>query len=272
MTMTINGTNDLPTVGPATDSAAEDTLLTATGQLPTPRDTDVNDQLSFVPQTAVAGTYGTLTVAANGSYTYTLNNSSTAVQSLGVGETGHDVFTYAVSDGHGGFANNTLTISIKGANDAPTLASATASVSEDTQVTTSGSLPVPNDIDTHDTTSFVPKTAEAGLYGTLTVNTDGTYSYTLNNSLAAIQRLGVGETLSDTFTYVALDNHGSAVSANLTVVINGTNDGPTATSTGASVTEDTALTASGRLSSADIDSHDTISFSPVVNQQGLYGS
>ena len=41
-------------------------------------------------------------------------------------------------------------------------------------------------------------------------------------SLPAVQALGVGETLNDTFTYTVSDGHGGTASNTLTVTINGT--------------------------------------------------
>ena len=66
---------------------------------------------------ALTGTYGNLTLNSNGSYTYALNNSSSAVQNLLAGEVVHDVFTYTVSDGHGGSDTAALTISVTGSMD-----------------------------------------------------------------------------------------------------------------------------------------------------------
>ena len=77
------------------------------------------------------GTYGTFTLNADGSYTYILNNSLPAVQSLGAWETLTDTFTYSVTDNHGAIGSNTLTVTIHGTNDAPTVAAAAASVTED---------------------------------------------------------------------------------------------------------------------------------------------
>ncbi|WP_198424644.1 VCBS domain-containing protein, partial [Geomonas paludis] len=57
--------------------------------------------------------------AADGSYTYTLNNGAANVQALKDGQVVQDTFTYSVSDGHGGTASATLTININGTNDIP---------------------------------------------------------------------------------------------------------------------------------------------------------
>ena len=273
LTVTINGTNDVPTVAASVASVTEDTKITASGILPTPQDTDIHDPLAFTPKVAEAGLYGKLTLAANGSYTYTLNNSLPAVQRLGVGETATDTFTYTVSDGHGGTATNTLTVTINGTNDAPTIGASTASVTEDTLLTATGSVPVPRDPDVHDVLSIQPMSNVAGTYGTLTLNADGTYTYTLNNSLPAVQALGAGERLLDVFTYTVRDNHGATGSNTLTVTINGTNDTPSVGSATATVTEDTQTTATGFLPSpTDPDAHDSVPFLPQNATAGLYGT
>ena len=46
---------------------------------------------------ALTGTYGTLTIAADGSYTYAA--TTTAATNLASGTTAYDYFTYTVSDG-----------------------------------------------------------------------------------------------------------------------------------------------------------------------------
>ncbi|XOJ72919.1 VCBS domain-containing protein [Candidatus Pelagibacter sp. Uisw_114] len=66
---------------------------------------------------ALTGTYGQLTLNANGSYSYVANQD--AAEALDSGDTATDVFNYTVSDGNGGTDTATITITILGANDAP---------------------------------------------------------------------------------------------------------------------------------------------------------
>ncbi|MCT6647311.1 VCBS domain-containing protein, partial [Enterococcus faecalis] len=47
---------------------------------------------------AVAGPYGSITVAANGAWTYTLDDSDPDTNELASGETVTDVFNYTISD------------------------------------------------------------------------------------------------------------------------------------------------------------------------------
>ena len=44
----------------------------------------------------------------------------------------------------------------------------------------------------HDVASYLPQTNTVGLYGTLTLDASGNYTYTLNNSLSAVQGLRDG--------------------------------------------------------------------------------
>ncbi|SFP90231.1 beta strand repeat-containing protein, partial [Pseudomonas borbori] len=80
----------------------------------------------------INGTYGTLTLDAGGSYTYTLDNTRAAVQDLDTGEVADEVFTYTITDADGATDTATLTIKVSGAGEVALLiASASANVSEE---------------------------------------------------------------------------------------------------------------------------------------------
>ncbi len=76
------------------------------------------------------------------------------------------------------------------------------------------------DEDTNPTGGFVA----TGLYGTLTVQADGTYSYALDNSDPEVQSLIEGETIFETFTYTLKDGDGDTDTANLVINIEGADD------------------------------------------------
>ncbi len=71
----------------------------------------------FVPQTDVAGTYGTFSISANGNWTYTLNNSLT--QALAEGDAPTDTFVVMAEVRPS--VTRDVTITVTGANDAPTV-------------------------------------------------------------------------------------------------------------------------------------------------------
>ncbi|HNN46469.1 MAG TPA: retention module-containing protein, partial [Azospira sp.] len=64
--------------------------------------------------------YGTLVLNADGTYTYSVDNANPTVNALNIGGVLTEVVTYSVSDGKGGSATTTLTITIGGVNDTPT--------------------------------------------------------------------------------------------------------------------------------------------------------
>lgn len=64
---------------------------------------------------------GTLTMTADGTYKFYLNNSSSAVQSLGTNDSKTEIFTVAAIDGSGNQATASLTVTIHGTNDVPVL-------------------------------------------------------------------------------------------------------------------------------------------------------
>ena len=113
-----------------------------------------------------------------------------------------------MSDNHGGSSSTVITVSVNGGgNDAPSVTAALASIGEDT-ASVSGTLPAPVDPDLHDVVTFVPQANTAGLYGTLTLDASGNYTYTLNNALPAVQGLGAGESLTETFIFTVSDGRG----------------------------------------------------------------
>ena len=131
VTVTVVGVNDAPIATANTGTVTEDIALAASGNMLTDNDgagvdsdIDTGDVLSVSeidgetdPANDVIGSYGTLDWAADGSYTYTLDNGNAAVQALNLGQTLTDVFTYTVSDGNGGTDTETLTITIQGRDD-----------------------------------------------------------------------------------------------------------------------------------------------------------
>jgi VCBS repeat-containing protein len=102
-----------------------------------------------------------------------------------------------------------------------------------------------------------------GAHGTLHLNTDGSYTYKVNNSDAAVEALSTfGDTLTDTLSYTVKDNTGATATTTLTVTIHGSNDAAviSGTTTG-SVIEAGGMsngtpgtpTATGTLTDTDVD-------------------
>ena len=69
----------------------------------------------------VTGAYGTLTIQADGSYSYALNDADSDTQALDAGEAATDVFSYTMRDFAGLTDSGALTVTVTGANDAPVI-------------------------------------------------------------------------------------------------------------------------------------------------------
>jgi VCBS repeat-containing protein len=153
--------------------------------------------------TIVAGAFGSLQIAPDGSYIYTPGD---AAKALTQGQSANDVFTYTVSDGNGGTATTTLSIQVSGLNDAPVIGGvATGNVTEDGTLTAGGSLTI-SDADAGQS-SFVPQTL-SGTYGTLSLQANGTWSYSLDNNATNVQSLKQGEVVQDHFSVTTARRHG----------------------------------------------------------------
>lgn len=114
--VTINGADDKPVALP--DAATVQKGGTATGNAKAnDYDPDTHDVLyisavnglDFNVGQAIQGAYGTLTLRADGSYSYMANTNLGAANGTGA----VDTFTYRVDDGHGGQASSTLTLVVQ---------------------------------------------------------------------------------------------------------------------------------------------------------------
>jgi VCBS repeat-containing protein len=208
----------------------------------------------------VTGTYGTLVIGADGSYTYAADQS--AADDLDAGDSVTDSFIYTISDGTA-TATATLTITVLGINDAPTAVNDTDSVNEDGTVTKTGAQDDvltddsdPDDSATLTVTAIQPSggsssnvssgstydssgTSVTGTYGTLIIGADGSYTYTADQSAA--DDLDAGDTVDDVFTYTVSDGT-TTTTATITITVTGVNDTPVAQNDVGVIAEDSTLT------------------------------
>ena len=126
--------------------------------------------------------------------------------------------SYLVSDGRGGSIAASNSVTITPVNDAAQIAGqATGSVTEDGVLQASGTLTIA-DIDAGEAV-FVAGSI-VGTYGTATLTAAGDWTYTLNNSAAAVQALAGGTSVQETLTVTSADG----TTANLVITINGANE------------------------------------------------
>jgi VCBS repeat-containing protein len=252
-----SATGDATPGTPGQDSDADGDALTVTGVA-----VGALPSASGNVGSALAGTWGSLTLQADGSYAYV---PGPAAQSLDAGQTVTDTFTYTIDDGRGGSATATLTVSVTGADD-PTLITGTltGAVVEDGVATATGSLTA-TDADVG-TRAFTPQVATAGAYGSFSIDAAGQWTYVLSNAAPQVQALAGGQVVTETFTVAADDG----TSVTVTVSVTGTDDAPVISSGSGAVTEDTSPTATGTLTATDAD-NPALAF-VAGTQSGSHGS
>jgi VCBS repeat-containing protein len=240
VTIDIAGQNDAASIsGTSTGSLTEDDTSPATGTLTV---SDVDHGQAHTISASGTTANGAWSVDANGHWSFTVNNA--AVQHLDAGAQVTDTFVVTSQDGT---AHQTVSVTINGLNDAASISGATSgSVNEDTTLTASSTLTV-NDVD--DGQAHAAAASGTTANGAWSVDGDGHWSYAVDN--AAIQHLGAADSITDTFTVSSVDG---TAQQDVTVTIHGTNDiASISGDTAGSVTEDTALTASGTLAVSDVD-------------------
>ncbi|WP_345869835.1 retention module-containing protein [Shewanella algae] len=285
-TLTISVLDDAPSGQDDINSVDEDSLLAISGNL---LDNDVqggdtaqvtaagsggNLDNAVSNQSQVSGSYGLLTLNADGSYNYQINSAAQAVQALAQGESLTEVFSYLLTDADGDTSVQTLTITITGTNDVPVISTpqpgeADGAVREAGQFDdgsidpgtpgVSGQLSA-SDVD-NGAVLIWSGSADSPL-GSFSIDAaTGAWNYQLDN--AAADDLLEGEIRTETFSVTVTDEFGASAEQLVTITIIGTNDAPilSADSSG-SLTEDAdvingMLSDSGSLSFTDVDIGDS---------------
>jgi VCBS repeat-containing protein len=169
--------------------------------------------------TAVTGTYGSINIAANGAYTYTVDNSNVAVQALRTsGHTLSDVYTYTMRDTAGLTSTTQITVTIQGANDTPSDITGSLTIAENSVNTASVGTLNRVDIDSGDGATWA-LTDNAG--GRFAIN-NATGQVTVTNS----SLLNFEANASHTIVAQVTDNAGATFSKTMTISVTDVNEAP----------------------------------------------
>ncbi|WP_338062263.1 VCBS domain-containing protein, partial [Vibrio variabilis] len=233
VTIEIFGANDQPTISSSSDldgtviesgDNTEGTSL-ASGTL-VGEDVDDDTTFTFFVEDG-ASEYGQLVMKPNGEWTFEIDNDSAATQALNAGDFVDITYPVIIRDEFGAINTEVLTITVVGTNDLPQIISgSSSSLTEDTDTDALGYLVATDTLvisdNDADEETFSPGNAEpvGSTLGSLTITADGTWTYSVDNSLAAVQALDVGDKLVEEFIVTSADGTEHTIA----VTINGTED------------------------------------------------
>ncbi|WP_157221893.1 beta strand repeat-containing protein, partial [Pseudomonas sp. R62] len=181
--------------------------------------------ISYALVGSATGNYGQIVLNANGTYTYTLTSPATTTPHADDGANSlSETFTYQATDSLGNVVTSTIVVSI--VDDVPkALNDSNATNATEDQLTLTGNV-LDNDVQGADRVASGPVTAGTftGTYGTLVLNANGTYTYTLEANDADFKNLQGGGNGTETFAYTITDADGDTSTANLVLNIHNNDD------------------------------------------------
>jgi large repetitive protein len=167
---------------------------------------------------------------------------------------GTDTFLYRMADGQGGTgAPVRVTVTVEPANDAPVGNPDSYATDEDSPISRDAPGVLANDTDAEDEEGLTVRLADDVQNGALTLNEDGSFTYTPDNNFNG----------RDSFTYVVVDADGEEsepVTVTLAVAVG--NDAPEATDDEETTQEDSPVTIDALGNDADPD-NDALSIRDV---------
>ncbi len=218
--------NDAPEAFDDAVTTDEDVAVTTGSVFDNDLDLD-GDQLAVSDFTQPE--HGTVAYNDDGTFTYTPAENFH----------GQDTFTYTVSDGQGGTATGSVEVTVRSVNDAPTAGDDAVTTTEDAAVTTD--VVLDNDVDPDGDPLTISDFTQAE-HGTVTVNDDGTFTYTPNENFHG----------QDTFTYTTTDSQGLTSTATVSVTVEAANDAPDAVEDAVDTKAYVAVT-TGNVLANDVD-------------------
>ncbi|PNB38990.1 S-layer family protein, partial [Pseudomonas sp. FW305-131] len=290
----VNIVDDLPNAVGDSNGTASETQLTLNGNVLS-NDVQGADRVTIgenagpITPGTFTGTYGTLVLNANGTYTYTLNTSDADFQALHGGGNGTETFAYTLTDADGDSSTANLVLNVYNNDDPVTLnglnvyggeltvyeknlgdgsnpnASAltqsgtfTVTALDGLQTLTVGGITVVSG----GVAAGFPQSITTPLGSTLTITGFNaatgvvSYSYTLNDNEAHPTANGANS-LTENFNVVATDSDGDSATGQINVNI--VDDLPKGVyDSNASTASETLLTLNGNVLSNDVQGADRV--------------
>ena len=283
-------------IGAITELATPVGILTDSGTIAF-TDVDLTDvhTISAIADTTAGGAIGGFTASVTidttgtglgGEITWDYQVAASDIEFLAVNQTRDETFTITLSDGNGGTVDRTVTVTLTGTNDAPTITAAgttatglvtetvdAAPAADADPASATGTIAFTDvdltDVNTAAITSSDVTSSDVTLSATqisnlldnmgiaLTDNADGTgsvaWTYTALNS--EIDSLGVNDQITLTYAITVSDPSGETATQNVVITIQGTNDAPVVSAVTGTADEDGAAVF-GNFVVADVDVND----------------
>ncbi|HIF9134684.1 TPA: tandem-95 repeat protein, partial [Photobacterium damselae] len=234
-TITVTPVNDAPVANPDTATTSEDKTIKVDF---TGNDSDVDGDHVTVseinghtvtPNTAqtIEVKHGHITIAADGEMSFVPNKDFTGTVEI----------PYTVTDGQGGGASSTATITVTPVNDAPVANPDTATTSEDKTIKVDfagndsdvdGDHVTVSQIDGHTVTPGVEQTIKVN-HGHITIAADGEMSFVPNKDFTGTVEI----------PYTVTDGQGGSATSTATITVTPVNDAPVAHNIEITTNEDT---------------------------------
>ncbi|MGX9357406.1 VCBS domain-containing protein [Roseobacteraceae bacterium S113] len=261
--ITVFGANDVPTIGAIAPQSTDENTAVTLDLASLLGDVDTDDLPGALVLSAQMAVINTGSVEVNGqSITWT---PGTDLDYLTAGAETQVVVNVTVTDGENTSEVRDIVIDVSGLNDEATLSGEfTGDLLEDEFADGSAITSVSGSF-----TSSDPDTLEDGLvaltngtdgsedgdYGTLTLSETGDWTYSYDPDQEAVQALGEGQKLTETFRVQSIDGTDER---DLTITINGANDAPVAVADAVQMYEDQGpLVIDALDNDTDVDFGDT---------------
>src|SRR5262245_31328407 len=230
----VTAVNDPPVAAAEAYSTAEDQQLIIAAPGVLSNDTDL-DNASLTAVLVGGPQHGTLTLNADGSFTYT----------PAANYNGPDTFTYKANDGQADSAVVTVSLTVTSVPDVPVAGNDSYTVAEDGILTVNVPGVLANDSD-GDGDPLTAILVNGAAHGTLALASNGSFTYTPAANFNG----------TDSFTYQADDGQVPSTPATVTINVTAVNDAPVAVADAYSVAEDGTLSVAApgvRGNDSDVD-------------------